>query len=338
MTTIRKKIYTHLFDLIESKALKPGDKLPAESELVRQFNSCRNTVREAYDELVHKGYVERKAGKGSFVLEKQQTKNLNIGIILPSLSTFDETFDPLTGRLKMDIFNGILKRAHETGSRISLHIPGQISSEADGYVSLHDDSCRDKLPDNAPIVVAPLGGADIRYNSISIDFEASFDTCLKYLFAKGYKKIGIVDVNVKGMSIWPTFKRIMKKHNLSSDHSWCKFYEKGGSSPYGKKAFEQLLESHPDIEAVFFRTDRAAIDALDYCKDKKINIPNDIAFLSFDNTQAAALCSPPLTTFDPHREEVGYQAMKKLEEIIANPINTTSIQYITGKIIERESC
>jgi len=48
---------------------KAGDILPPENELAQRFGVNRHTLRRAIDELVADGLVERRHGKGVFVLE-----------------------------------------------------------------------------------------------------------------------------------------------------------------------------------------------------------------------------------------------------------------------------
>jgi GntR family transcriptional regulator len=47
---------------------KPGEQIPTEAELERQFGASRGTLRIAISELVRKGLLHRQAGRGTFVL------------------------------------------------------------------------------------------------------------------------------------------------------------------------------------------------------------------------------------------------------------------------------
>lgn len=53
--------------LIVSEGLKAGDKMPSESELMKQFSVGRTTVREAYQLLEQDGVVQSQQGRGRFV-------------------------------------------------------------------------------------------------------------------------------------------------------------------------------------------------------------------------------------------------------------------------------
>ncbi|MFB3820384.1 MAG: GntR family transcriptional regulator [Candidatus Methylomirabilales bacterium] len=70
------RLENHLRDRIRRGSLKPGDPIPAESQLVQQFKVSRTTVRQALGRLVYEGVIERHRGRGSFVAEPrlQHTK------------------------------------------------------------------------------------------------------------------------------------------------------------------------------------------------------------------------------------------------------------------------
>src|SRR3990167_2670163 len=54
-------------DIRESR-LRPGDKLPTESELMGRFDVSRTVVREAISRLQASGLVETRHGIGTFVV------------------------------------------------------------------------------------------------------------------------------------------------------------------------------------------------------------------------------------------------------------------------------
>ena len=64
-------LYAQLKELIlgeiQSGALKAGDMIPTEHELMEQYSISRNVVRQAIGELVEGGYLIRKKAKGTFV-------------------------------------------------------------------------------------------------------------------------------------------------------------------------------------------------------------------------------------------------------------------------------
>jgi GntR family transcriptional repressor for pyruvate dehydrogenase complex len=62
-----EQIVQQIEDSISQGALKPGDQLPAERDLARQFGVSRTAVREAVKALREKGLVAAHPGRGTFV-------------------------------------------------------------------------------------------------------------------------------------------------------------------------------------------------------------------------------------------------------------------------------
>ena len=64
-------LYQQLYDILRGELMrgqwKPGDMLPAESELMQRFEVSRITVRQVLDMLVRDGLIYRQQGRGSFV-------------------------------------------------------------------------------------------------------------------------------------------------------------------------------------------------------------------------------------------------------------------------------
>jgi DNA-binding GntR family transcriptional regulator len=64
------RIQQHLRAQMASGSLKPGDRLPSETELAQAYKTTRTTVRQALSRLVFEGAIVRKIGSGSFVAER----------------------------------------------------------------------------------------------------------------------------------------------------------------------------------------------------------------------------------------------------------------------------
>lgn len=67
-----RRIADVLRERITAGVLAPGDKLPSERELARDFETARNTAREAIRLLSEEGLVTAAHGRGVFVREKQR--------------------------------------------------------------------------------------------------------------------------------------------------------------------------------------------------------------------------------------------------------------------------
>jgi GntR family transcriptional regulator, transcriptional repressor for pyruvate dehydrogenase complex len=66
-TTLANRVSQQLEDLIVERRLQPGERLPAERELARQFGVSRTVIREAVRSLMAKGMLEVRSGSGTIV-------------------------------------------------------------------------------------------------------------------------------------------------------------------------------------------------------------------------------------------------------------------------------
>src|SRR5436190_854011 len=82
-------IRRHIEHLLASKALKPGDQLPTEKEIMAIFSVSRITVRQSIAPLVARGTLVARPGKGTFVAQPRIPHQLK------KLTGFFEDMDAL---------------------------------------------------------------------------------------------------------------------------------------------------------------------------------------------------------------------------------------------------
>src|SRR6266545_5267031 len=66
-STLYQVLYSHMRTAILSGELKGGMKLPSTRALADELKISRNTVLNAYRQLLAEGYLEGKGGSGTFV-------------------------------------------------------------------------------------------------------------------------------------------------------------------------------------------------------------------------------------------------------------------------------
>ncbi|MFC7392067.1 GntR family transcriptional regulator [Scopulibacillus cellulosilyticus] len=66
-----------LRDNIESSKWRPGELIPSENQLQKDYNISRNTVKKALDDLVAEGLLHRIQGKGTFVAMPKLDQSLS---------------------------------------------------------------------------------------------------------------------------------------------------------------------------------------------------------------------------------------------------------------------
>ena len=152
---------------------------------------------------------------------------------------------------------------------------------------------------------------------VSIDNYQGGRMAMSHLLEQGYRKIGHISGPLdwweaqQRMSAW---KDALKEAGLDTknDH----FVEGNWSSSSGAVAIEKLFAQYPELDAVFVANDQMALSALQFFRNKGLNIPEDIGIVGFDNLAESAYFSPALTTIQQDQHKVAQLAVAEIIKII----------------------
>jgi GntR family transcriptional regulator, arabinose operon transcriptional repressor len=89
-----RQIHDALKRAIVDGEYKRGARLPSESALLKRFGASRLTVNRALRELQLNGFIERRAGSGSFVSGVSLKEGFKFGLLIPGLGD-TEIFEPI---------------------------------------------------------------------------------------------------------------------------------------------------------------------------------------------------------------------------------------------------
>ncbi len=117
--SIKLPYYQQLYEILRNKIArqewKPGDLIPAESELIKQYAVSRNTVRQVLDMLVKEGLLYRERGRGSFVAHPTVEQGL-VRIVSFTEDMRQRGFDPGTRVLG----SGLVVASQEIASQLQV--------------------------------------------------------------------------------------------------------------------------------------------------------------------------------------------------------------------------
>jgi DNA-binding FadR family transcriptional regulator len=111
-----EKVSTQVKTLIFDGVLQPGDKLPSESELAKQFNVGRQTVREALRILELSGFVTVQKGFGGGPIVKDTISSKITNLFLDAFrmeNITDEEFTDARLSIEKSIMNDAIDHADE---------------------------------------------------------------------------------------------------------------------------------------------------------------------------------------------------------------------------------
>ena len=109
------------------------------------------------------------------------------------------------------------------------------------------------------------------------------------------------------------------------------------SESWGRTATLALLDQHPDLDGIICGNDQIARGALDILREKRINVPMDVAVMGFDNWEILTTGSrPQLTSVDMNLEELGRQAAQRLFAAIEGD-EQSGIESLPCRLVIRAS-
>ena len=179
-------------------------------------------------------------------------------------------------------------------------------------------------------------------SSVSTDNYQGGVMAIQHLLDCGRKKIG----HISGPPGWweaderkRGWQETLKSAGLDASEQHC--VEGNWSSSSGEQAFIQLIESFPDMDAVFVANDQMALSVLRDASRQNIYIPKQLAVVGFDGIPESAYFYPSLTTISQDLQLLGEQAVQNVVEMIqarhGNQSVTAQSRFIQPTLVVRES-
>lgn len=145
---------------------------------------------------------------------------------------------------------------------------------------------------------------------ITLDNRVGLYECIKHLIVDhGYKKIAFVSGrrnNYDAKERLDVYCKIMKEYHLPIEEGMIAY---GDFTEYSDEQVANILERHPDTEAICFASDMMTLGGYRECKKRGKVVGKDIAITGFDDNQQAISSDPPLTTVRVRPFVLGYHAV-----------------------------
>ena len=192
---------------------------------------------------------------------------------------------------------------------------------------------------NLPFVLFDnfFAGSDV--NSVKVNNEQGIYLALHHLCQLGHKRIGYLSsglaINSFAERKWYT-KRILQDFGLDLDEKDC--FEIGYPSENAEMGMREVLEKKVNLPTAFVcDNDLVAIGAMQAVKKAGLKVPDEVAFVGYDDRPICELVEPGLTTIRLPRDVFGAAAVEKLIDLIRQQNAWTSKLEIKGELIIRES-
>ena len=192
------------------------------------------------------------------------------------------------------------------------------------------------LSNRLPLVVLgkPLGFENA-FSWVAIDDETAAFTVVSYLAGKVGGAIGTVTGPLhtsSGRERLDGYRRAIGNQfhpSLVTTGDW--------SLRSGRDGTRQLLGRHPGLRGLFVASDLMAVGAIGALRESGRRVPEDVAVVGFDNSAAATMVEPALTTMRNPIEQTALEALQILDDQIAGRIRQPVHVLLSSELVERSS-
>ncbi|MEV4491464.1 LacI family DNA-binding transcriptional regulator [Micromonospora coxensis] len=326
---------------LEAVARRAGVSRATVSRVVNGSTTVAGPIQEAVRRAVAElGYVPNLAARS---LVTQRTDS--VALVMPEEATRVFSDD--------QVFPGIIRGAAQeleaADKQLVLMLAGSPAGHArveryttgrhvDGvlFASLHG---ADPLPGKLarlgiPVVCSgrPLGGVAVPY--VDVDHVGGVSGAVRHLITNGRRRIATIagpQDMVAGIERLTGYRNTIAEAGLPERVAYGDFTRESGA-----RAMHQLLDEHPDLDAVFAASDLMAHAALRTLREAGRRVPQDVAVIGFDDIETAAYTDPPLTTVRQPIVELGRALTRQLLRMTAGEAIDEAL-ILPTELVLRES-
>lgn len=339
----------------------PGDQLPSEPQLAREFGVSRPTISRALRDLVDENLIERRPGSGTYVLESPAPAATHLlGLLIPGLGT-TEIFEAICGELATlarvrgysllwgdsphpgQDLNASLEHAEEVCRHfIERNVSGVLFSPFE-LVPERDQANR-RLAEllreaGIPVILLDRDLQPFPYRSdfdlIGIDNMVGGFLLADHLLKLGCKHLYFVARSFSAPTIEVRIagaREAQLRRGIEPAPDWVRL-----GDPSDLK-FARQLTSGRQADAYICGNDHTAALLLRSLESQGLRVPRDVRVVGFDDVKYATLLSVPLTTIHQPCRDIAVIAMRAMLDRIAEPALPARCISLRPALVVRESC
>lgn len=338
--------YSMVKNWIKSRVLdgtfEPHQKISSESELMKQFNVSRHTVRLALGDLVNEGLLYKEQGSGTFVSDRlskpqpiTQFNKKNIAIVVTYISDY----------IFPSIIRGAERVLSKEGYQVSLFSTNNdhdnekriletiIEQQFDGAI-IEPTKSAIANPNinyylnlealNIPYVMINAYYDELEPISVTVNDEKGGFLQTEHLIKSGHKNIlGFFKIDdMQGMKRMKGFIKAHREYNLPINPKNIITYTTSEKNTKPAEYLNDILTSSSDRPTgIICYNDELAMKLLDVIRQNNLQVPSDISIVGFDNSFLSEVSEVKLTSIEHPKTDLGIMAAKMILNLVQNGRN-----------------
>jgi LacI family transcriptional regulator len=272
-------------------------------------------------------------------------KTFTIGIIVADIS------NPFSANLARIIedeadqynYTVIFGSSDENLQKFGKLVDTLVNRQVDGLIVSPPSHAENQLENiqrlGIPVVLLDRYFNDVNMSYVALDNYAASYEAVQHLISTGRKRIGMITYQSDLFHLQERrrgYLSALKENNIEFDPNWLKEVDLINDESEIKKAISEMQVSGSSVDAVFLASNKIASSSLKYINSLPLRVPDDLAIVSFDQTDMLDLFYAPVTYIRQPLKEMGEMAVKILLEEINDP-ETMSQVNMKAELIIRES-
>jgi GntR family transcriptional regulator of arabinose operon len=330
--------------------LRPGDRLPSETELMSEHGCSRYTVRQAVGDLVAAGWLDRKHGSGTFVCQQAggPRRPALVGVVTTYISEY--IFPSIVRGIERYLSErgyGVLlastdnQREREPGAlelMLSHNVAGLIIEPAQSALPGPDlRPYRELIARSIPFVMLHGTYPGLVAPSVTVDDFAGAYQLTDHLISLGHTDIAAIvkGDDVQGVERERGVLAALRDHEITPRPEWFHHYTTCERETCGAAFATAMLAARPRPTALYCYNDQIALQAIQALEAAGVRVPEDMSVVGFDDSRLLATTKLPLTTATHPQEEMGREAAQLLYELMEGGPSRfhRSIRYLPGVVV-----
>jgi DNA-binding LacI/PurR family transcriptional regulator len=175
---------------------------------------------------------------------------------------------------------------------------------------------------------------------VDVDNVSGARVAVEHLIQLGHRRIGTITGRLDmaaGQDRLNGYRQALQAHQIAAEDTLIAEGDFAESS--GMAGMRRLLKASPT--AVFAASDTMAIGALRVLREVGVQVPQDVALVSFDGIPISGAVQPPLTTVRQPIERLGGMAVDVLVRLLEGPpleASPTQRMILPAELVVRKSC
>ncbi|MCM2678701.1 LacI family DNA-binding transcriptional regulator [Echinimonas agarilytica] len=284
--------------------------------------SAPETVSKASLKKVHDAIEQVQYKPNMLARNFRRHRAFNIVVLVPNMAN---TFFATVVRGIEDVaqqhgYGVLLGDTRDVLQREEEYLKLVETSQADGVIQLRPHwEGNSILPRDNIVAVSACGCENTPYPCVRIDNAEASKTATEYLISLGHKRIGVIT----GLADNPhTIDRLKGYRDAISEagieYNDMMIAEGEFTMWSGLNAARHFIRMPADERptAILSMNDEMAIGAIKAFRANKIDVPNDVSIIGFDDIEVSRYTEPALTTIAQPAEQIGKAAANMLLKLI----------------------